>query len=41
MDDKIECPDCGFGLFVMFGNDVGVCLPCNTAWPLIPVEEPA
>ena len=39
--DKVECPDCGFGLIVLFGNDVGLCIACNRAWPLVPVEPGA
>ena len=38
MSDQLECPDCGSGLFVLFGNDVGLCVPCDTGWPLVPVE---
>ena len=38
MSDKLECPDCGFGLIVLFNDDVGLCIGCDKAWPLIPVE---
>ena len=38
MSIDVECPDCGSGLFVLFGNDVGLCVPCAKAWPLIPAE---
>ena len=34
---EVECPDCGSGLFVLFNNDVGLCVPCDKAWPLIEV----
>ena len=38
MSIDVECPDCGSGLFVLFNNDVGLCVPCDKGWPLIPVE---
>ena len=37
--NEVRCPDCDSGLMVLFGDDVGLCVPCDIAWPLIPVEE--
>ena len=33
-----ECPDCGNGLFVLFGDDVGVCVMCDKAWGLVAAD---
>ena len=38
MSIDVECPDCASFLFVLFNNDVGVCVVCDKAWPLIPAE---
>ena len=27
MTNEVECPDCASFLFVLFNNDVGVCVP--------------
>ena len=36
MGEELVCPDCDSRLMVLFGNDVGICVPCDKAWPLIP-----
>ena len=35
----LVCPDCGSGLMVLFSGDVGLCVPCDRGWPLVPAEE--